>query len=725
MIGKKNESLDTKRINNFNTTTTDDEEEKNYKRQGAFLSNTYQGFSSGQQKPQHISYFTNFKGFFNKKFNLTSFKQKRDDSRSRSQSLEKIINPHKVKGNGIPNDIVTRIKFLGKIFDSQKFKRFLQLNIIKNKNMKFEDLCEKILKFSKKNTQLEGIMMVYYYICHQINYDYGFLDRKENYKMSQSIENVYKYKRGLALGFTNLFEFFMKKLKVKCKHIEGYCKLLPDRIKYLSYANDSQADNNYNINTSKNLNNASIFNIKDNKNKNNNNNNSIVFTMYNNSSIMNSKLGASKVLTKLNLYDLEDENDLSNYINHCWNAFYYKGEWYFVDTVLGSVSFDKEKLKKNISQIITDAESNTAYNSNEENKSDMNFNIFYFMTPPELLINSHLPGKDSWQKTKKSYTLKQFLSKRLFDYDRFYKGLYKYDIELLTHQNPFIQMNIKENLVIKIKVFSYLIEAHLFDSTGMHKISEIKYFSDSKNGIFSLEPSFPSTGEYLIKINIRAINSTDLVYNPLFDYLVRVKNDLNFNHFEKYKKMQLARNDNDKLEDNLLLPKIQGMSHNNKFLLTKPPITFSQGRIITDYNKIFPSKNNKIICYDNEGFDLIEPKTIYLKKGTNTKFKIKIKGAHSVFLLDGNKWTFLKKIEDNIFEGQKEIKTDNVSICCLKNKNVFTEVFRFKIKKKIYFSKSFGSTHLKKTNKTIDKNIYKENDNNSTDNKNTINKEDF
>ena len=113
------------------------------------------------------------------------------------------------------------------------------------------------------------------------------------------------------------------------------------------------------------------------------------------------------------------------------------------------------------------------------------------------------------------------------------------------------------------------------------------------------------------------------------------------------------------------------------------------------------------------------------KKGANTKFKIKIKGAHSVFLLDGNKWTFLKKIEDNIFEGQKEIKTDNVSICCLKNKNVFTEVFRFKIKKKIYFSKSFGSTHLKIRNKTIDKNINKENDNSSIDNRNTINKEDI
>ena len=709
MYGRKIESLDKKGRNNFNATTIDDEEEKNFKRQGAYLSNTYQGFTSGQQKPQHLSYFANFQGFFNKKFNLTSFKQKRDDSRSRSRSLEKIINPHIMKGNGIPKDIVARTKYLGKIFDSEKFKKFLQSNIIKKKNMKFEELCETLMKFKKKNSQLEGIMMAYYYICHQINYDYGFLERKENYKQSQSIETVYKYKRGLSLGFTNLFEFFLKKLEIKCKHIEGYCKMLPDRVTYLSYTNNNNSDNN-NINNSKNL---SIINIKDNFNK-NNNNNSIVFTMYNNSSRF---LGASKTLTKLNLYEYEDENDLSNYINHCWNAFYYKGEWYFVDTVLGSCSFDKNKLKKNVSQIITEAEQNNInMYSNEENNNHSNFNPFYFMTPPEFLINSHLPGNDSWQMTKKFCTLKQFVSKRLVDYDRFYKGLYKYDIELLTHPNPFIQININENLVIKIKVFSFLIEAHLYDSTGMHKISEVKYFSDSKNGIFSLEPSFPKIGEYLIKINIRAINSTDLVYNPLFDYLVLVKNNVSFNHFEKYKKLQLARYEHDKMEDNLLLPKIHGMSQNNKFSLNKPAITISQGRIITDYNKIFPSKTNKIICYDNEGFVLIEPKTIYIKKGTNTKFKIKIKGAHSVFLLDGNKWTPLKKVEDNIFEGQKEIKTENVSICCLKNKNVFTEVFRFKIKKKMYFSKSLGLGRLKLRNKTIDKKINRDEENTPANN---------
>ena len=226
-------------------------------------------------------------------------------------------------------------------------------------------------------------------------------------------------------------------------------------------------------------------------------------------------------------------------------------------------------------------------------------------------------------------------------------------------------------------------------------------------------PSFPKIGEYLIRINIRSINSTDLVYNPLLDYLVRVTNNKTFNHFEKYKKLQQARSILEKIEDNLLLPKIQGFNKYNN--MSKKEMTFSQGRIITDYSKIFPSRKNKVICYDNEGFVLFEPKTIYLRKGVNTKFKIKIKGAHSVFLLDGNKWTSLKKIEESVFEGEKEIKTENVSICCLKNKNVFTEVFRFKIKKKIYLSKSYGITNRKFKNKTI--NTSKEKDNSINKNK--------
>ena len=695
-------SIESRGRNNFNTTNTDDEEEKNFKRHGAYLSNTYQGFSSNRPKPPELSYFKNFQGFFNKKFNLTSFKQEKDDSRSRSQSPEKIIYPHQLKGNGIPKDSVERIKFLGKIFDSQKFKKFYKLNVLKKKNLNFEEISEKIIKFSKKNTQLEGIMMAYFFICHYINYDYNYLERSEDYKKSQSIDVIFKYKRALSLGFTNLFENFMKKLEVKCKHIEGYCKLMPDRAKYLSFSNNSQNADNNNSNIYNNYD-TSISNTKENYN--NKNNNSIVFTMYNNSSIINSKTyGVSRTLTKLNFFDeFKEKNDLSNYINHCWNAFYYKGEWFFVDVVLGSCSFDKEKIKLNPSNDNMNDE-NQIININDENKNFTNFNPFFFMSPSEFMINSHLPADDSWQMTRKFCSLKQFLSKRLIDYAKFYKGLFKYDIELLSHQNPFIQININQNLIIQLKIFSHLIEAHIYDSSGMHKLNEVKYSLEQKTGIFTLEPSFPNTGEFLIRINIRAINSTDLVYNPLLDYLVRVTNNKSFNHFEKYKKLQQARTILDKIEDNLLLPKIQGFNQNSK-----KAMTFSQGRIITDYSKIFPSRKNKVICYDNEGFVLFEPKTIYLRKGVNTKFKIKIKGAHSVFLLDGNKWFPLKKTEENIFEGEKEIKTDSVSICCLKNKNVFTEVFRFKIKKKIFLSKSYGLAHRIFKNKSI--NNRKENEN--------------
>lgn len=44
----------------------------------------------------------------------------------------------------------------------------------------------------------------------------------------------------------------------------------------------------------------------------------------------------------------------------------------------------------------------------------------------------------------------------------------------------------------------------------------------------------------------------------------------------------------------------------------------------------------------------------------------------------------LKKTEDDVYEGQKMIETENVSICCLRGRNVFTEVFKFKPRKNKY-----------------------------------------
>lgn len=681
MLEKNFQTVESKQRNKHKKT---EEEEKNFTNKIGFLSNTHQEFNTIRDHGYELSYFKNFPGFFNKNFNLTSFKQKKELFRINSQSPEKKIIQHQIKGNGIPNDVIERIKFLGDIFKSDRFTKFHKA-ILKIKNIKFEEIIDKIQKFSLKYSQLEGIMLSYYYICHTIKYDYKYLEKKIDYKKSQSIEIVMKTKKALSLGFTNLFEALMKKLEVKCVHIEGYCKLMPDKVKYITF----------NIDTNSSFNESNFRNKSKEKNNNNNINNSIVFTKYNDSSIANNNItkffGISKTLSKLNIND--ENEDISDYINHCWNAIYYKGEWYLVDVTLGSCWFDKNKVKNNIEHTEDEHEIQNIYGGDEVNYA--NFNPYYFMAPPQYLIYSHLPGKIFWQLLDKNVTLKQFKLKKNIDFAQFYLGLYKYNIEFLTHFNPLIYHNIKDKLIISFRAPSNIIEANIYDMGGLHKLGEVKFSLNRKKFITTLEPIFPKIGDYYLKLNIRAINSNNIVYKPLFDFYIKVTNDLSFNYFEKYIRIKQAKNERDKLENNLLLPKIKGYNSTKNTLE-------GQGRIITDYNKIFPSKNNKVICYDNEGFSLLEPKTVFIRKGIVTQFKVLIKGAQSAFILDGNKWMQLRKIEENVFSGKKEIKTDNVSICCIKNKNVFTEVFRFKNRKKFVFDKTVGMIN-RKQNKSLNK----------------------
>ena len=663
------------------------EEEKNLNKNGNYLYTKTIDYIPGEhnenQQDNKLSYFTNFKGFYNKKFNLTSFKKERDNSRSRSNSPERIIIPHKLKGNGIPKDPIERVKFLGKIFTSEKFKRFYKNYLNKNRNLHFDELCEHIIRFSKRHSQLEGIMMAYYFVCNKIEYDYNFYDRNDNYKESQQMENAYKYKKALSLGFRNVFEAILKKMEIKFKSIEGYCKLIPpkENINDFTISNyNNTIENNSNANLFSNSNSKMV--IKTNSSK--------VFSMHykNNSSIFNSSISgaASKTLTKFDI-DREYQNNIENFTNHYWDAFQYKGEWYFVDTTLGSYSYDKNKLKlekkpyklgkiKNIikKNLYVDPKENNDY----EDQRD--FNPFYFMTPAELLIETHIPINNSWQLTEKAYTFKQFLNRRNLDYGDFYKSIALYNVEVISHNFPFIQISMNENLKIQIKIPNFTLDAYLYDSEGFSKLSEIKISYDDKNDLCILEPSIPKIGEYIIKINMRALNSTNLIYKHLFDYRIKVNSNLSFNHFDRYIKDNSKLNSEKSEYENFLLPKIHGV----------PNINLNQPRIVTDYNKIFPSKQNKIICYDNDGFVLLEPKSLYLRKGILIKFKVIVKKANLVFLLDGNKCTNFKKVEENTYEGQKIINTDNVSICCLRSKNVFTEVFKFKTKKKIYLSKSTG-----------------------------------
>ena len=621
--------------------------------------------------------FTMFKGFYNKKFNLTSYKNERENSRSRSRSPERRYEPHKIRGNGISEDALERIHYLGNIFKDSSFQKYYASRPPKRLS-KFEEVCEYIINYRKNHSELESAMMAFYFVCHEIKYDSFYYKKNNNVNINnnqnkktpfnaknfQRPDLIYRKGKALSLGFTNLFEYILKRMEIKYKHLEGYCKLIPKNVKLNPYTNNL----NQTIN-----NNTSNIKIKINDN-NTENNKKFKFHSPSNYNLSSSTKNLSNIIKSIkstsNLFT-ERKKDEELPINHCWNAIYIKGEWYFVDTLFGSGGILDEKVE-------------LLRNPNEKRiseDSDIFFNPFYFMPLPKYLIMTHRPTEDNWQFVDKTITYNQFVNKNYPDIAQFYRGVYQYSVELLTHDYPIIDITSKQNLVIKLRLKKSVLQSDLYDITGKNKIGDIKYSFIEKKNIFIFEPIFPCNGDYIIKVNCRSLTSTDLVYWPLIDYIIRVHDVKSFSHFDKYKKKNLNINKNFiEKKDILTLPKLTNKNTQDIY----------QPKIINDYNNFFPSKVNKKICYDNDGFFLIEPKLTYLKKGSSIKFKVRIKGASVVAVLDGNHWFHLKKTEKETYEGERIIKSDNVSICCLRGRNIFTEVYRFKpIKEKSVDSKLF------------------------------------
>ena len=277
-------------------------------------SNTSLDFLKGKEKPV---LFKEFPGFFFKKFNLTTYKKERSESRERSKSPEYKYKPSHKKGNGVPNDLIKRLNYLSKIIKSEEFNKYYQ-NRPRGTKVKFEDIFDYIMNYKKSHNDLESVLMVFYFICNDIKYySKTALEKlKEKYKNKSEYiifsdtqffdENHTPkpqevYMKGIALNpnyFSSILEFFLKKMQIKYKHIEGYCKLM-----------EKNDENKKNI--QKKLKNKSFFNLKSQR---------------------------SKSTTSIKDNSLLPENT----INHTWNAVYVKGEWYFVDAFFGSGGFIKD-----------------------------------------------------------------------------------------------------------------------------------------------------------------------------------------------------------------------------------------------------------------------------------------------------------------------------------------------------------------------------------------------
>ena len=592
------------------------------------MAKTTKGFF--KNKKLNFGITSEFPGFFNKKFNLTLYKKDRENTRQKLKSPTKIFYPSHKRGNGIPNNIIDRLEYLGKIFNDPQFIEYYN-NRPEKKDYCFDETIEYIVNYAKNHSPLESIMMAFYFVCKEIKFDKECYDNNDDTKYNQKPENVFDRGLALSLGYSNLFEYILKKMEIKFKHIDGYCRLLPKKDKKI-------------------------------------------------------KRGKKILLRNQSARNINDEiSSLSQTVNHSWNAVFIKGEWYFCDCLFGSGSIEPEEdiiTKMNLKQLDIN---NSLYNLNSNNNNDKSndikdeniskssseiidtFNLFYFMIPPEFLINTHRPIDEDWQFISKIISFKQFYNKRLINYGEFYNNVYKNNVQLLTHKNPFILITENETLKIKLRIPDHLIEANLFNFSKSPKITEVKYSIQEPNKTYILEPFFPQKGEYILKINSRAIKSTDLLYCPLIDYIIKVDTYFHIGSFNNFLSLRISENKHkNKIEK--ILPKLSRSSSTGLFT----------PKIISDYSKVFPSKTFKKICYDNVDFRLIEPRSIYLRKGVNFKFKVLVKGAINVSLLDGNHLTSLKRNEDGFFVGEKEIETNNVSLCCLRGKNVFTELFKFK-----------------------------------------------
>ena len=74
-------------------------------------------------------------------------------------------------------------------------------------------------------------MMAFYFVCKEIKFDKNCYEEDKETKYNQRPENVFEEGFAVSLGFTNLFELILKKMEIKYKHIDGYCKLMPKKSK--------------------------------------------------------------------------------------------------------------------------------------------------------------------------------------------------------------------------------------------------------------------------------------------------------------------------------------------------------------------------------------------------------------------------------------------------------------------------------------------------------------
>ena len=285
---------------------------------------------------------------------------------------------------------------------------------------------------------------------------------------------------------------------------------------------------------------------------------------------------------------------------------------------------------------------------------------FYFLTPPLFFLENHLPDDEKYQFIPRSIKVKEFTRRNTIFTENFYNGIFKYNITLENKKSPEFECNDSET-EIKFTVDNFDIDVDF--SLNGKKLPETnaKIAGEASKGIFNVILVFPSNGEYKLAILGKRQHPISDEKIELFSYKICAKITNIISHEEPKKKV---------VKKKIVIPNFRALSPINQKKENERGDKLIN-KCMSDFGEKLKNK-----CFDNINAHVFEPRSKILRIGQEARFRVRVRNAKTVVVLDGRKWNFLKRKEDDIFEGIIQIKCENVVICALRN-NIYTEVYEF------------------------------------------------
>lgn len=537
----------------------------------------------------------------------------------------KEINKLGINHCSIPNDPHERLKWVYNFYKTNKILEDYIQKAPERNSSELSDLISYLKKYPSKDI-LTKYFLVYLWITKNITYDINSFRLSKS--MEFSTEEIFRNGNSNWKGYSKLFDKICRELKLFSICISGFRK----------------ASNNLQIPFTNLLSKAATYS------SNNNNNN-------------------------LNFFE---ENFIFEDANHEWNVIDISGKFYFVDCNLGSGYV------------------------NEKDEFCFNFNPLYFLTPAEFYIDDHFPLKCEWQLLYKEISKAQFESQKFFKMIENFNEAFKRNVDLLTETMPVVFYDGNEHEAACVNEINFNINYPKKEIVAMLKFKSALQNNNYNSSVTTLNSNLNS-----VYINYNSNQNNQIVNNSIGNNNA----SFNFEHLvfiEKQMPLKEVKNLFDIAEDKIINKENSNEKINNDYLYDVSVLIpfdgifslsfFEFDKILENSNVnyrrsfeyIIEAKNTKKFNYvgypiqhlneNNLNFNLISPKTFYLKKNSIAHFSITlIEDVSEVIVSQGNLLNENLCYSNGIWEKSIKIIEDEINLLVRldRKSNAYAKLYSF------------------------------------------------